>query len=332
MIIYYAEVNGFGDKLLGIVSSFVLSRILNTDFRIFWKRPFPISDILLERDIKWNSNDYTLSTLTIVKEEDGIELFDLVKNKVENGENVFIDCIYPYYVFLYNTFRENEFISKIGPIENTIKYVFDMLFKIPRGIQKKLIDGNKTLGLQLRTLLRVQIDYPKISEDGINNFLRSSLEICKLKNLTKIYLSSDLNKVISQFPKSLSYTNNQNKIVNIEIITSDGECKHVFYESFDNAADKNKILLDVLNLSRCEELLISHWSNYGRTSAMLSQNNNVFVTSFKIDMTHPKTHEWYYESIAKGIKNPDCAFGVDVDDTQLFSLMPKNLLLSKTCI
>lgn len=341
MIIYYAHVNGFGDKLLGLVSAYLLAKILNTRFRIHWIQPFPLSEILCVKSEDWHFRDYeivhdehnSIVGCVIIKEDSGNETFDLIQTKINNNENVVIDCIYPYYVYLFNTFYDKyDFIKEISVVENTIKYVFDKLFKIPKAIEKKLIDGNKTLGVQIRTLLRIDYDIPKISMPCLANFLESAKLICEQNNLNTIYLSSDINYVLDNFPQEFTYVDNNNITQTVKIISSDGQCKHIFYENFTDSKDKIKIILDIINLSRCDELLISHWSNYGRISSFLGLKNP-YVIPFEINIDHDGTLKWYNEKLEQGVKDCNVAFGVSLDlSTNNHRKINLCELLTKSCV
>lgn len=341
MIIHYAHVNGFGDKLLGLVSTYLLAKILNTKYRIHWEQPFPLSDILCVKSENWNYRDYeivhdensNIVGCVIIKEDSGDDTFELIKTKVKNNENIVIDCIYPYYMYLFNKFYdEYDFIKEIGVVENTIKYVFDKLFKIPKGIEKKLINGEKTLGVQIRTLLRIEYDVPKIGMSCLTNFLESSKLICKKHNLNTIYLSSDINFVLDNFPQEFTYVDDDNNTQTVKIISSEGQCKHIFYEYFTDSKDKMKIILDIINLSRCEELLISHWSNYGRISSLLG-SKNPYVIPFEINIDHEGTRKWYDEKLEQGVKDCNAAFGVTMDlSTNEFRKIQLNEILTKSFI
>lgn len=342
MIIFWAEVNGFGDKLLGIVSSYLISKLLNIEYRIYWKNPFPLIDILLPNDNQnWHFDDYYFDneyvkkhtdSRIIISEKSGHEIISQIRQNKD--KNIIIDCIYPYYIFLYEHYK-NEIFSDIDNIENTISYVFKTLFKIPKFINSKLISGESTLGIQIRTLRSISHDFPKISIEGVNDFIENGIDICKTHNINNIYLSCDCQQIINILLKNkntIEIIDNNGNPKNINILYSDGESKHIFYDKFSNSKDKIKIILDLLNLSKCEKLLISHWSNYGRTSALLG-NKNPYIIPFKIDINkHPQTRIWHYENVEqKNLKSSDEAFGISINN-MYYQECPLANLLSKSSL
>lgn len=330
MIIFYAVPNGVGDRLLGVTSSYILSQIFDVPFRIYWKTPFELTDILTPK-IDWNKDDYPCTITNdecdriIVNEHSGQEKFDEINLSIETKGYALIDCIYPYYIYLCERFNMYSNMS----IEHVYSHIFHTLFKIPRNLSSKLIDGKNTIGIQIRSLTKISYDFPKLSPEGVYDFLNAAQKMCESDDsLTAIYLSTDSNVIVKEFPDRIILSNNKT----IPIIKSDGVCKHIFYEQFENSKDKCKLFIDMLNLSRCEKLLISHWSNYGRSAALLS-GNDPYIISMKINRSEKQTEIWYQIKVEEGITNPNRAFGVDICESQKDAIKyPLCKLLSKSTI
>lgn len=377
MIVYIAHVNGFGDKLLGIVSSYMLSVILNKKFRIYWEMPFPISDILHSHKndnekIEWDKKDYNVTfcdmftnnpevfkdQIVVISENSNEDVLNKIRstfnnnNQESDNREIYVDCIYPYYIYLYTHYK--SYFPEISSIDQVISVIFAKLFVIPKSISKKLISGHRTLGVQIRSLHRISMDYPKISGKCITRFLNAIGYLCKSKGYDKVYLSSDSDHILSIFPKGEfkmatdSHESNgseiseisdgndgseESKYTMVEFIRSDGESKHIFYEEFTKNIDKIKIIVDILNLSKCDGLLISHWSNFGRISSLLS-GNDPYIVKLDIDLTCEGTKQWYAEKIRDGITDYDKAFGVEFgeDFGEECKKYPLEKLLSKSSI
>lgn len=332
MIVACAIDNGFGDRLLGITSCYILSKILDTEFRIYCVHPFSFSDIFVENKVMWNTQDYihpNKEMQTVVYEDSGEEWFNHLKEKHNRDGILYITCIYPYYLYLFNN-QKIELFKEIGNIENVISYVFNTLFKIPKHLTKKLINGNNTIGVQIRTLKAIAYDIPKISDESIKQFIIEALNLCKNSNINNIYVSTDFQHIIDCIPQYYIIEDNDGNQKQVNIITSKGKSKHIYYDTFNDTNDKIKIIVDMINLSRCEELIISHWSNYGRISALLS-GNEPYVIPMNIEQSHKQTVEWYNEITNKGL-TPDQSFGINFESGMTIQKCKLNKLLTKTSV
>ena len=80
---------GIGDRIVGLVSTFILSLLLNYEFRIHWIFPIELNKIFNENNnIFWNKKDYDLKNINEIRlMDDDIldnEKQDLLINKIHN--------------------------------------------------------------------------------------------------------------------------------------------------------------------------------------------------------------------------------------------------------
>ena len=265
-IIFVPERGGLGDGIVGCSSAFILSKVLNAEFKVktglvqFYNY-FDIPD-----HYKTNENSNI-----IFNYEPSINHDNIFKNnylsKFKN-KSVIIKAGSNFSRFLYKNIL---FENKIDINEtDVIQYLFKNILIPKKQYLEKLdyyvtkYDIHNSVGIQLRMLtFNNMADNPNpLHIRTIDRFIEC---FKKLTENNKLILITD-NLEIS---KPLFENNGISDIVNIE-----GNITHSIRHA---NKDYEKTLLDMLIIGECKHIMLSYWSNFGRIGVLRTKHKSVWL-------------------------------------------------------
>jgi len=265
---------GIGDRMVGLISSFVLAILLNYEFRIFWKFPIELDKIFYENsNICWNKKDYNLENIKIIRLMDN-DIFDknnqdLLINKIHNlieDTTIISNKFFIYFLMKNNNFKER--INLLNINETTVyRDAIHLLFNFNNSIQLKYekilhtFSNYFTIGIQIRSYIdeykikltdNDYIEYVNFIDNVIENNTNENflLLICCDSYDTKYYFSK--------------------KYDNYKQILIDGDIMHLEKTKDYNTILNNniKLFLEIWGLGKCNELIVTYSSNFGRLAAL----------------------------------------------------------------
>ena len=281
IVIYYNDKDqtskgGYGDKIVGLVSSLMISKLINYKFKICWERDnfdnyFDIKHSTISSD-NFKQNDF--------KRYDHIDF----KNYFMKNEN----NLFPYKYNIITIGKEiSHFLVKNDSltIDNYYKNILNYYQNLYKNIlipKKILIDEvNKLCINKNNPIVGIQI---RMGDSYIKNIkgydsLFSSKRIIKTKNKLKEllkYIKTNIKfKQYSVFITSDFYDNfTISKEIFDDVIYYNSKITH-------SGQSKNinfiKTIVDNLILAnKCDQLFISQHSNFGRIAALANKSDDIY--------------------------------------------------------
>lgn len=302
---------GIGDRIIGLVSSFILALLLNYEFRIYWIFPIELEKIFNENNnITWNKKDYDLKNINEIRLMDNDiydeEKQDLLINKIHNlNDDISIvsNKFFIYYLMKNINFKERINLLNINETKvyhDSIHLLFNFTNQINLKYHKLLYNlcNYFTIGIQVRSFIDefkitlLDNDY-KEYVDYINNIIEKNKEkkimlfICCDSNESKDYFS----KKYSQYPQI---------IINGDIIHLEKT------KDYNKDLNNNiKLFLEIWGLGKCNELIITNSSNFGRCASLRTMKKPYLT--YKLNPPNPnnynpdtfKMNDINYEKIKK---------------------------------
>ena len=264
---------GIGDRFVGLISSFILAILLNYEFRIHWIYPMDLNTIFIENNIKWNKKDYDLRNINEIRLMDN-DIFDdkkkdLLLNKINNlTETISIvsNKFFVYYLMRNNNFRDR--IRQLNINETSVYHdAIHLLFNFNKNIQDKYekilynFCSYYTIGIQVRSYIheyKVKIndyDYLEYTE-----FIDKIIKTHNDKNIM-LFICCDSEESTNYFSKKYS---------SFKQLIISGEQVHLEKTNTGNKNLNNniKLFLEIFGLGKCNELIITNSSNFGRLAAL----------------------------------------------------------------
>ncbi|MFI3297739.1 MAG: hypothetical protein R3Y59_08970 [bacterium] len=241
---------GFSDRLRGIVSTYLLAKELNCDFKIHFNDPFDLDNVLLpnnvnwmieESDISYNSND---STVLVLK--------NMWFNSGESRKKAYLKLLNQSYKQIH-VYSNDIVAHKSGQYHKLFNELFTLNPKFCEELQEHInCLGEKYISVASRFGVTLG-DFEDccgvpLSNDEQKELLekcKSQIEfIHKAEPSKRILITSDSKKYIDYIRKELDYTYSQ-----------DGERLHFTkIKSNDFAPHKNS-LIDFFLLSKSERII-----------------------------------------------------------------------------
>lgn len=268
-------VGGFGDRIIGLITLKLISRLLKGEFYILWEK---------ENITKYlNYNDYKL----LEHSEKDIKVYHLIdqpfklKEYLMNSKKLFPNKV--------NEFILNQEISQYiykNPLYDNRNYLLDIFREqkklytdilIPTIVFNKKVDNlvtNKTniVGVQIRCGDAYMVTNP---EETMRKDMKDFIKI----------LSNIKNKCEEKYNYNLFFTtDNENLLEDVynlfdrsQIIYNNDLIQHLDRDPVYD--DISKTFVDNYILSQKTEILfIDHTSNFGRVAALSSIHNNIYNT------------------------------------------------------
>ena len=285
---------GIGDRFVGLVSSFILAILLNYEFRIHWIFPIELDKIFCENNIKWNKKDYDLKNINEIRLMDN-DIFDekkqdLLINQIHNlNEDISIvsNKFFVYYLMKNTNFKERIKLLNINTT-NTYHDTIHLLFNFNNEIKLKYhkllynLCDYYSIGIQIRSYIH---EYKiKLTDNDYEEYIKYIDDIIK-KNKEKqiiLFICCDSDESSSYFSKKY------NKYKQIII---GGEIMHLEKTKIDNKNLNNniKLFLEIWGLGKCNELIITQSSNFGRLASLRTMKNPYLC--YKLISPHPNRYD-----------------------------------------
>lgn len=261
---------GYGDRLVGLISTLFISKALNRDFYIHW------CDELYYLDVKNKPSDDILEKcheINLIDERAFNMINDFESKKIEeiwNYEFLMINCNQNIVQLLYVNPNYSD-IFKIENYEKDIKNAYDDIYtkyliptqKLNNYIFNIINNKNLSLGIHIRTgdiRMNVGNFNPYNSDSQIEDVVKS---ICN--NIPKfddyIFITSDYDHVYDFFCKYLDKNKiiyNNDKIIHIDMCSKNDIENGIL-----------KLLSDHIILSKCNSVIFQTYTNFGRTAALI---------------------------------------------------------------
>lgn len=270
---------GLGDRIVGIISCYMISKLLDKEFYILWNKEnvheyidYSKYDFEKLNNKKINFKEYYL-----------IDKQEKIKEYLLNSDNIFSDKFNKFYLnqeisnYLYSNkkFSKNNFYNDIL---NTYKILYTEILKPTDSLKLRINNytknKNNIIGIQIRAGDKYMITNKSESHSVINDPEKEIVDI-----LTKIKLFCDKDKEKYIVFITSDYNNIYNlslKVWNCEnIIYVNDVIQHLDRDSINT--DISKIFIDSYILSQStKKLFISKRSNFGRIAALTSNHDNLY--------------------------------------------------------
>lgn len=272
---------GYGDRVVGIISISLISRILNKKFLINWKRE-NVKNIIEYNDFEKYDINNKFKNIKIMNANFSHPFIQILKNGnielLNSLNNIFFYCNLELSKYLFN----NKLFSNINYYDEILKEyksLYTNIIKIKNKQYVRNLITNKTniIGIQIRA------GRPDWNEKGAdvcnskykNSFLTSEIVIKNLNNVKNhiektyniynVFITSDFENI---YNISLD-------IFNDKLIYNNLEITHIDRNPNLNTIDK--VFIDNYILSQHTiRLYISSYSNYGRIAALSSFHNEIY--------------------------------------------------------
>jgi hypothetical protein len=281
IVIYYNDKDqtskgGYGDKIVGLVSSLMISKLINYKFKICWERDnfndyFDIQHLIIKSD-NFNENNS--------KKYDHI---DFKNYFIKNKNNIF-----PYKFNIITIGNEiSHFLVKNDNL--SIDYFYEHILNYYQNIYKNILIPKKNINDEINKLC-INKNNPIV---GIQIRMGDSY-IKNIKGFDSLFSSHRINSTKNKLKELLKYIKTNIKFKQYSVfITSD------FYDNFTiskeifddviyynskithSGQSKNinfiKILVDNIFLAnKCDQLFISQHSNFGRIAALANKSDDIY--------------------------------------------------------
>lgn len=284
---------GLGDRIVGLISCKVISKLLNKPFYISWTKEN------VKEYIDYREYDYELIKHT--KHVSSIKYYSYIDNQLGlkhylmNESNIFMDDVNIFYLnqeisqYLYKNTRFNNY-NYYEDILNEYRNLYTTILK-PTALLKNKIDSLITIneniiGIQIRTgdknMVTNKGEQHSIFTNNIDNDILNILERIKihceyLYKEYKIFLTSDYNNI---YNIALNVWESTNIIYNNDLI------QHLDRNAVNR--DISKVFVDSYILAQnTNALYISTWSNYGRIAALTANHDNIYdLFCIKLNKKH----------------------------------------------
>lgn len=295
-LIFYSKTGdgGYGDRLVGLISVYMISKIMNKKFYILWESPNICK--FVENKYECTENIDNVTSLRLIDEKCDVYRKRLEIEKLEDifpYESIKISCNQNIVQHLYlNKNYDLNMVNYTNDIVDAYKKIYTEFFVpkenlnlIVNSMINKFAEYDKVIGIHIRTGdlnmgLTQHILYDKNSLDDLIEKI-----IYKLKTMFSceyaIYIMSDFTGIEKIFEK---YTNNK-------IFYHDFEVMHIDMIRGDNNIDDGmlKLFADHITYSKCDVNIVHTSSNLGRTGAIIGDGKKYSIGIGFIDKISVKS-------------------------------------------
>ncbi len=291
-------IGGFGDRIVGLITSKLMAKVLNREFKICWSkeniRPY----------FDYSKYDFEAAPLAVNKTYNYIDAINTIKHIMKTKINIFpYDCVKIHlnqdisqYLYLNKNLKiSSKYLEDIFAMYKTL--YTDIFLPTPRLLKdietvSNFSTGN-TIGIQIRAGdAYIQTGQAhdshhqpiKDPEQTIRDVLR------KIKGHLENSMESDGN------PFQIFVTSDYGRIKELSSEVF-GEAANILHfdqkvQHMDRRLEENfsKIFVDNYILSqKCCRLYISEYSNYGRIAALSSAFDDLLVFNLDCCLVDKKT-------------------------------------------
>lgn len=305
-LVYCNNESGLGDRLLGILSTFLYAMVHNYHFRIKDFEPILLQDIMYSKypwaDNLWQRQNLKRGVFNFNNNIKGLEelLTDgVVVDRYPETDCIMVHCNQNFipYIFQNPAFKDRLEEMELT-IENVFEELFDHLFVFREQYQTNydylkeniLAKSGKTIGVHLRTN-HFWGDVPYVDEVTFQNFVKAIESV--IEENDKIFLATDDKKYVELF---------REKFPNNKVHCLKGRVVHNTKSENQTVEDFVKTFYEIKLLSECDVRVLSYWSNFSRVAALIGKDNNI-VVDFVVDPTANWQTKYWWDT--KEVKSMD---------------------------
>lgn len=280
MSIIFVPLGGYGNRINGLLTCFLLSKLMNRELIIKWND----NNIIFKSNFEeYLSNDIGVFSILNRKEYFTHKPFlcqRLLEEYLPNKKLIVVKCISDISYLLKSNKNYNHILTENFILNNHRSIYFDDNLLLPKNRITNFVDKfclNNVIGIHIRCG-DPYMGYGKeifIKEDVFNNFIRNFVEILLITfPENKFYICCDYSKIIDIFRHYLS----TDKIINIE--TSNPQKKHYCSKSPDSFDTISEHII----LSRCKKIIIcenGYISSFSQTAFLISGNDEIYIYRIK---------------------------------------------------
>jgi hypothetical protein len=272
---------GYGDRIVGLISTKMIADKLNRDFYILWTKEN------VKKYINYEKYDYELQS----SRESPQCILDIIdsqqkyKETLMNSENPFPHSSYKLYLnheisqYLYANpkYKSETFVDDIYRVYSTLYIDILKPSSISELIVNSLIsnDCNTIIGIQIRAGDAYMVTNPGESYRAINN---------PEENINAIFknIKNHANNAFGENNYHVFITSDYENVFNLGCNVWDAKNIIYFNEKVQhldrrNAGEFSKFYIDNYVLSqKTNQLYISDYSNYGRIAALSAKHSNIY--------------------------------------------------------
>lgn len=278
-------VGGYGDRLVGIITCYYISKLLDKQFYIEWNNEFSEFESFLEIK-KPPFNTENLTTISLI-DGDAFKLIDFFSDEnleelfCKENTKVFCNQNLVYYIYMNKNYNK----LKLENYENDISEAYYKIyteFLIPKKIVKEQIDFFTNDFKNYDTIIGIHLragDSYIVSKDSIYTYssnctyLTENILIFAINVLYEwiekrfsnyaIYIMSDYPNINIKF---------QEKFIGRKIFYYDKKQIHTdMVTNLDDLYEGTlKLLLDHITLTKCGITICHAISNLGKTASLIS--------------------------------------------------------------
>lgn len=302
-LVYCNNESGLGDRLIGVLSTFLYALVHNYHFRIKNFEPIPLQTILYSRypwaDNLWERQNLKrgiFNFMNYVVDQEELLTEGVVVDRFPDSDCVMMYCNQNFIPYI---FRNPAFKERLEELELTIENVFEELFnylfvfkeeyaKNYDYLKENILNSTgKNIGVHIRTN-HFWGDIPYMDESGFQNFVLGIESI--IEDNDKIFLSTDDKKYVELLKQ---------KFPNNKVHSLKGRVVHNTKSEDQTVEDLVKAFYEIKLLSECDVRVLSYWSNFSRVTGLIGKGNNIIV-DFEIDpKANWQTGNWWYN---KGVE------------------------------
>jgi len=295
-LVYSTQNGGLGDRLFGLVSSYLLALLNDYNFRIKLDDDVTYADVFTS-PIDWWNEDWKQLPLKRGRfniESDLLSNLDFFKNSTISEKFPMADCVYIYsnQNFIPYIFENPKYKTKLDKMGLTPENCFSKLLnnllvfedefrENYEYLKNKLKEENKiTIGVHIRTN-RFWGDVPEISNYTIETFNKVIDAISDGDE--KLFVCSDDEQVIFDL---------KNRYGNDRIFAIPGQAVHYSKNTKKTIYDVMKTFFEIWLLSECDTIIASYWSNFSRVAVLKSMKSPIIVDMEISENPKQPTIDW----------------------------------------
>jgi hypothetical protein len=308
-LVYCNNESGLGDRIFGILSTFLYAVVHNYHFRIKDFEPIPLQSLLYSK-YPWADNLWTRQNLNrgvfnfnnYVQEQEELFTEGVIVDRFPVSDCVMMYCNQNFIPYIFSNEVFQERLEELDlTLENVYSELFDFLFVFKEEyktnydyLKENIFSKNgKTIGVHLRTN-HLWGDVPYMDEVTISNYI-DAIESVIEKN-DKIFLTTDDKSYIEIFKE---------KFPNNKVHSLKGRVVHNTKSDDQNVEDMVKTFYEIKLLSECDVRVLSYWSNFSRVAGLVGKDNNMIVDlEVNPNANWETRHWWNYKNITDNNEIP----------------------------
>ncbi len=263
---------GFGDRLVGLISTMIMSKHLSREFKIYWESP-SIEEYFDYEKYKYKPDRSSKREEYIVDEklENYKTMFSTKNiNEIWPEDHVIIQTNQNIHQYLYiNPNYKNTAINYLEDTVNAYRNLFNIL-KIKEYILNDIrsltekISGKRTIGVQLRLgdCYMVGNSTKFAGEEKFNSIMNL---IDSISVDSQLFITSDCELFIKLYNKRRNFLYNNKKVIHFDMTKENIPIGII------------KLIQDIILLSKCDIVYVSPHTNFGYICSLMNNKSPSMV-------------------------------------------------------